>query len=337
VLLVPAPVIGFDIDPGNIDELHQIFQGHEVVSSQHREQNATKRGRVNASDPFSKLPEDILFSIVDHLTLGEVSLLKQASREFANLELPGSFWRKMFQLGQRFDYIIEAREYSQVNWRLACRAIKTAIDNGTSEGYAVWLRRRSWDMCHLLHQALETMRDSSACLGSTIRSHFEPHEPETLTSWDTVGPTCKLMGDILDRGCRVIYERMLELPTVVREIHVSTVELFGRRYISGLMFVDEINKVCSIGFQHPASKEILMGRQEIWGLMVAIDQRGVRGLSLMYGINSVSQWIGDHENLSKQELEFGSFRNFVPRLKGGFDVSGYSKHVLGEYQKQSDL
>ncbi|OBS25345.1 hypothetical protein FPOA_05878 [Fusarium poae] len=117
ILLAPVFIANYNIDPGDIKVFHHIFENHGQVSSQYNDRPAIKLRQVTLSDTFAKFPNEILFLIVEHLTLDDVTLLKQASRTIANLELPAGFWRNMFQAGQTFDYIIEAQQYSQVAWR----------------------------------------------------------------------------------------------------------------------------------------------------------------------------------------------------------------------------
>lgn len=331
VLTAPVGVTGFDDDPGDIDELHHIFENHRIVPSQTREGPTLEPRTVATSDPFARLPDDILFSVLDYLTLADVSLLKQTSRTFANLELPGRFWRNFFRMGQVFDYIIEAREYSQVHWKYVCKAIKVAMDNGTVHHYAIWLRKCSWDMCYPLQQALEAMRDMSDCLGDAVKSHFEPYAPQDQGHWVTASRALKQPGVILDHGCRTIYERVMALSAKIRDVHVSTVELFGRQYISGLKTVSEDEDTRSIGFQSPVSGKFAVGMQHILGFNLAFDGRGVRGLCLVYDNEKESEWIGNHDNIPKRKLRSGLAGDAVTHLKCAFDVSGHSTSFLDKY------
>ncbi|KAL3602275.1 hypothetical protein FPOAC2_06576 [Fusarium poae] len=319
ILLAPVFIANYNIDPGDIKVFHHIFENHGQVSSQYNDRPAIKLRQVTLSDTFAKFPNEILFLIVEHLTLDDVTLLKQASRTIANLELPAGFWRNMFQAGQTFDYIIEAQQYSQVAWRSVCRAIKTVINSGASHHYAIWLRKHSWGMSRLLHQSLEAMHDQSACLGDNPLSLGESNAPRNSDDWVTVRCVQRFPCDTVDQGSILIQIRVLSLPTPIHEIYVSTVELFGRRYICGLKVVDESNNGYSIGFQHYQSIEIVTGIQGITGFDVAIDQRGIRGLSIVDKNASKSQWIGDHEDIPKQKLRSGLFGDLVTDLKCGFD------------------
>ncbi|CEI62620.1 unnamed protein product [Fusarium venenatum] len=59
--------------------------------------------------------------------------------------------------------------------------------------------------------------------------------------------------------------------------------------------------------------------QEIMGFIVALDERGVRGLSIIDENKIESQWIGDHQNIPKWKICSRLFGGLVKTLKCGFD------------------
>ncbi|CAF3509546.1 hypothetical protein SNK03_006802 [Fusarium graminearum] len=83
VLLESVLVADLDIDPGDFDVLHQIFRSHSFDSCRNNSDTAISLPEVTttpdfssdlSSDFFGKFPTEILFMIIDRLTLEDVSL-----------------------------------------------------------------------------------------------------------------------------------------------------------------------------------------------------------------------------------------------------------------------
>ncbi|KAF4339888.1 hypothetical protein FBEOM_6186 [Fusarium beomiforme] len=328
--LISSPVVvGMDINPCSIVELMQIFDS--LMSNKTEDDFPTihpllKLHQVTAHDPFTDLPTDILLALADHLTLPELTLMKQSSRAFTNLELPSRFWRKRFRLGREFDYIFEAQDYSGGKWESICRDINASKSNGMVR-YSLHIRRHIWDLCFPMRQVLGAMRYNT-CDGTPVKSIFEPEAlPDALPEgkgWITVDRARKFPGEIFERGSRVIYDRMVVLPRKLCAVYVSTIQLFGRHYVSGLRFRDRDGMYLNVGFQHP-EQELLLAQEDsglqIQGFDVAFDQRGVKGLSMLLGDGTQSDWVGEYKNIPKKRLQISSGEDGVSHFKGGFDAA----------------
>ncbi|KAM0290584.1 hypothetical protein ACHAO9_004944 [Fusarium lateritium] len=323
-LLTSSPVVlGMDINPCNIVELWQIFDSSTRELPHDEMPKIEPLAKIYQPDTFAILPTDILLALADELTLPEVSLLKQASRTFANLDLPNWFWKRRFLPGREFDYIFEAQDYSGGNWESICRAINAAKSSGTVR-YTLHLRRHIWNLCQPLDQALQSMRQVT-CEGNPVRSAYEQDAPPEEISWVTVSRTEKPPGQLRERGSRTIYERVIEIPTEACSIHASTVKVFGVSYISGLRIQDDVGGCSLHGFQHPQNETLLaetQGGLQILGFDVALDQRGVRGLALVPHVGAKSSWVGDFRNVPKRMLRsYPCSSEVVSLLKGKFDAT----------------
>ncbi|KAM5356642.1 hypothetical protein ACJ41O_003288 [Fusarium nematophilum] len=136
-------------------------------------------------------------------------------------------------------------------------------------------RRRIWHLCLLLHRVLEATRDTS-CDGNPIRTFFEPNGPLDDGRWVSASRALKLPSQDLSEGSRALYNRTLVLPPKPAAIFASTINLFGRCYISGIRILDTGGKSFSIGYRHPDKEAILSGdgQLRIEGFCLALDQRG---------------------------------------------------------------
>ncbi|KAF4948725.1 hypothetical protein FSARC_13661 [Fusarium sarcochroum] len=172
-------------------------------------------------------------------------------------------------------------------------------------------------------ETLEAMRQTS-CDGNPVQSIFEPKAPPDDRTWVTSSRALKPPGGILNRGCRVIYERAMTLPMASSAIYASTIEAFGRCYISGIRIQDKDGTSFSLGFRHPDEKRLLTSQDEqlqISGFDLAHDQGGVRGIAVVYNHGAKSDWMGDYDGLPKRMLRCDSLgAGVVDCLKGGFDA-----------------
>ncbi|KAL9563616.1 hypothetical protein ACKAV7_012284 [Fusarium commune] len=132
-----------EANPYSIVELTQIFDNHasNTFNSNFPESEPLPMlHRVIVRDPFPRLPADILLELANHLTLSELTLMKQSSRAFTNLVLPSRFWKSRFRLGREFNCIFEAKQHIGGNWESIYRAINTLKSDRKTRN-ALQLRR----------------------------------------------------------------------------------------------------------------------------------------------------------------------------------------------------
>ncbi|EGU74213.1 hypothetical protein FOXB_15274 [Fusarium oxysporum f. sp. conglutinans Fo5176] len=179
---------------------------------------------------------------------------------------------------------------------------------------------------HLTLTEVTLMKRSSRAF--TNLSMFEPDAmPAELLdqkSWTNVSRTLSPPGKLFQRGCRFFYTRMLVLPSNLSAVYVSTIDIFERRYVSGLRFSDGSSKDFTIGFQHPRQEELLVQQAtsiQIKGFDVAFDQHGVRGICILFGDGTQSYWAGEYENIPKRRVQGYAEEDTVTHLMGGFDAA----------------
>jgi hypothetical protein len=103
-------------------------------------------------------------------------------------------------------------------------------------------------------------------------------------------------------------------------IFASTIDLFGRVYISGLRIVDSF----LLGYIHHKSEQLISqidAQRPFTGFCLARDQRGVRGIAMIFTDECMSPWVGEHYEIPKRRLLTQNVGlKPVDALKGGFDV-----------------
>ncbi|KAI7764417.1 hypothetical protein LZL87_003622 [Fusarium oxysporum] len=204
------------------------------------------------------------------------------------------------------------------------------------ENFLTWSHRRNPEANPYSIVELTQIFDNHA--SNTFNSNFPESEPLPMLhrvismfeldatpaelldqkSWTNVSRTLSPPGKLFRRGCRFFHIRMLVLPSNLPAVYVSTIEVFERRYVSGLKFSDGDGKDFTIGFQNPRREELLAQQAtslQIKGFGVAFDQHGVRGICILFGDDTQSHWAGEPSSSVEQDLPacFALFPNGDPR------------------------
>ncbi len=285
--------------------------------------------KTRSRDVFHQLPVEIRQMILENLTLPDTYALRQASRSFSSLGFHDQFWKSRFFPGRDFGHILEARPYflsAPGKWGALCRVAKPFVD------YQAWAdsRARIMGLASSLRNLVRAAGDSH-CAGGLPDSVFGPE-----TRWITAGGTRETNTSL--------YERSLQLPAQVTAVVVFTVEIHGRRYVSGIRIPSKGGSSGSftLGYQHSDNRVLLLDCKRkplgVSGFCLAIDNFGIRGLSMITDTGLLSDWAGEHESLPKRKLVCSSScLERITDLKGTFDVSDWklrrlrpdSNHALG--------
>ncbi|CRK23836.1 hypothetical protein BN1708_013817 [Verticillium longisporum] len=281
-------------------------------------------------DTFAKLPAEILGLIITALPSSDVISLRQASRTVASINLPDAFWKSRFLPGREFDHVFEARQHfsSQTHrgrWRSIYRSMQRIENTPSMEN-----RKRIWKISTSLRRVLEGMQGKD-CRGTAVQSYFEPDAPPATASRPLVTAHRLLRRRVQSmwRGCRALHERRLSLPPHdIVTVFVSTINIFGRCYVSGLRILDVRNNSQPLGFINTENEmplQAISGSSfRIKGFCLAQDQRGIRGLAVILNNGQLTQWIGDHDDIPKRRLVFESGTSscaaVIDTIQGGFDA-----------------
>lgn len=177
------------------------------------------------------------------------------------------------------------------------------------------------------------------CHGSPSFTVFEP------TGFKDVCEPFSASGTIIpahrpfDRGSRALFNRRVPFPKVETRLWLSTIQINGVSYVSGIRLVLEDQREPLLGYHGGGHEEMatwgndLSSATSVAGFLVAINNRGVRGLSVLSTSGAQSNWVGDHCGLPKRRLMASTIsETSLPEeryLKGGFDVRDhYESHCL---------
>ncbi|KAJ3863094.1 hypothetical protein EV359DRAFT_43776 [Lentinula novae-zelandiae] len=344
--LSPTPTIRsepqYKCNPFYHLELTRLFQQDSAVSPEGSylptvDPAVTSSGhKVNftlgESDPFNKLPIEILLSLLYYLPSPSVASLKLASRGYAAIVLPDRFWFSRFWPNQEFEHVFEAIQRAALwggRWKSLFDSVKD-LHRRLNTRDAMSNRKRVWELAKSLQALLDEVGEGP-CAGDPVHSFFEPNAPtDDTTCWVTASRNLKSPKEIFGSGSRSLFERLLVLPSVVISIFISTIEVSGHCYISGLRLELDDGESSVLGYIHPRNETLVTWdaatttRVSIAGFHVAQNNQGVSALAILSTEGYLSNWVGEFQGIPKRRLTLdlveGGCRDPARFLKGGFDV-----------------
>jgi hypothetical protein len=316
-------------DPVDLPEIRRVFDDHGQGDSDLDLGLAMPPQWYTANpgyqDSFSGLPVEILQLILTYIPTPDVGNLRLASRIYARIPLHDEFWKSRFSRGHEFDFVFEAARCSSLavgRWKSIYSSVKALRDTRSVEK-----RRRVWLLASWLHDLLPGA-GGPKCDGIPVGTAHDFDSPLRHARWVYPGRyTWSLTRPDADftHGCRLLYERMMAVPDEATAVFASTIQIHGRRHISGIRVQLKSGKSLSLGYRHFKDEVLLFrcehGPRSIAGFCVARDQGGIRGLCVITDTGALSDWAGEYRNIPRRRIVPGSAgRNLIKGLKGGFDV-----------------
>ncbi|KAE8151706.1 hypothetical protein BDV25DRAFT_171265 [Aspergillus avenaceus] len=283
---------------------------------------------------FGRLSLELFHEIVSYLSVSELLALKCTSRELVQRvifsSLPPSFWKRQFTPGYSMDFLFPDLEQKRDWFRLyrGTMSILQANDE-SSEMLSLLNRKRIRALLEPIASVVEADAERSK-EPSGRRANCMEFSPgkwlvsEGLFQWRAENIYTgyrSLEDDFLPHGCHVPRYRIGDFPHTMLhggEIEISTVQLGGRVFISGI----DHNSDDPQGLlkRQAVGHELLTGHVTIDippgtifnQIEVAFCAEGVRGIRFHYAGNTTSEWVGDTDD---KEMSYGVLQ--VPHSDSG--------------------
>ncbi|KAI0169731.1 hypothetical protein GGR52DRAFT_479238 [Hypoxylon sp. FL1284] len=246
----------------------------------------------NESDPFRRLPTEVVMLVLTCLPTSDVCQVRLVSRYVAGLssspkQLDQQFWSSRFQPDFEMGFVFAGpsnpKPAGLANWRSLYFEAKAALKSDSSFGLRN--RRRIWKLLDHIHESISLRLVSEDWILNSPIPHYGMRLPETAVFADFVSETYPMP---LTSSCRFFEWQGVLWPQHIdaswRAVRISSIYSNGRTYISGirLLSLNGQNNVESrrAGFIHPSKEEeILIGPHScIDYLDVAMTMMGVVGL-----------------------------------------------------------
>ncbi|KAG7294169.1 hypothetical protein NEMBOFW57_004238 [Staphylotrichum longicolle] len=235
--VIRSVVIGIHyMDPLEIPQLQPLFenmdQADEDRPSPGGSPSLQRCSATHHTDPFARLPAEILQTIVTQLPTPDVAALRRASRAWAGLSLHDLFWRSRFQPGGEFEFVFEAAShFSRVRgrWQEIYHGVKALQYEPLQSQVCMQNRKRVWHLASSLRDLMSKARGTE-CEGADNYVQELLDDPHWITA-------CRGLHELrhdLSYGSRMIFQRSVNVPDDAVGLFVSMIDIFGRRYVSGI-------------------------------------------------------------------------------------------------------
>lgn len=326
--VIRSVVVGIHyMNPLEIPQLQPLFENMDQADGDHPSPDGSSSlqrcSATHHTDPFARLPVEILQTIVIQLPTPDVAALRRASRVWAGLSLHDLFWRSRFQPGGEFEFIFEAASHfsrARGRWQEIYHGVEALQYEPLQSQACIRNRKRVWHLASSLRD-LMSKAIGTECEGADNYLQGLLDDARWITA-------CRGLHELrhdFSYGSRMIFQRSVNVPDDAVGLFVSMINIFGRRYVSGIRIQQADGHSVNLGYIHPRDETLLLfcdkGRLRITGFVLAQDLRGIRGLSVLTDNGTQSDWAGDHRNLPLKRLVSASAgQHLVQCFRGGFDV-----------------
>ncbi|KAI1177338.1 hypothetical protein F4777DRAFT_577144 [Nemania sp. FL0916] len=316
-------------DPYSIPELMPgllRIQEHigDAISADKRPRHVALSTAVpKGSDPFATLPLELRELILLYVATEDVLPFLLSSRVLAAVPLTQHWFQSRFWPGRELDvifdgFVLKANRVS-VDWRWLYRWSKDRI-----KYRALTLgernRHRIWDQTvRPMIKAIDRISSLSKLRGKSNWLH-EPADAFDV-SFKSIETPCTIDFETFGQSKKHLFGAEIHLPpTNIEAIHVSLIEFFGMKFISGLVFETQDGQDIEIGYITTGSEEPILVEGILEGLHVAVDDCGFRAISPYTGQHMQSEyldWVGNRDNLPIQVLRCTD--GAIQRIRATFD------------------
>ncbi|GJN76254.1 hypothetical protein PLICBS_010366 [Purpureocillium lilacinum] len=290
---------------------------------------------VSGGGTLSLLPDEIFTDILLRLPSRDVRNVRIASRRAALMRLPDAFFHSRFVIGYELAHIWEAydvKEHYRGTWHTIYTNFKYLSDHP-----ALINRKRVWRLARMV-VGLVNQTVGLSCDGE-LASRPKTQSYVSELNNGALGMACssKWLEDqkrpFLVRTSGFLFRRIY-LPGKIRSVSACTVNVFGQNYLSGLRFEGEEGETKQIGYVRESALQTLEWSEfddrsdgiVLFGLYLAHDEVGVRGIAAVTTDEELSAWIRDHVGIPKRRLVVGGTPPMCPnwprilaRIDAGFD------------------
>ncbi|KAI8955581.1 hypothetical protein F4801DRAFT_574328 [Xylaria longipes] len=275
-------------------------------------------------DPFSRLPPELRELVLTFVATEDILSFRLSSRVIAATPLSQYFFKSRFWPGRELEVFFDAfllgpSDRAGIDWWELYRLSKERIKNNLV-GLGERNRLRIWKQTvRPLTQAVEEVARLSDLKGKS--DWLQNSEDTPKISWKSVESSRSLDPELFGELNRQVFEAEIDLPSSnIEAIHVSLIEFFGTKFISGLAFETEHGEDIEIGYTIPGSEEPLIVEAGLEGFHLAVDDCGFGAISPYTSQHMGSEyldWVGDRDDLPVQTLKCSG--GTIRRIRATFD------------------
>ncbi|KAI1815551.1 hypothetical protein GGS20DRAFT_542913 [Poronia punctata] len=278
---------------------------------------------TNVSDPFSRLPVELIEMILTFVATEDILPFRLSSRAVATVSLSQGFFRSRFwpdhEFGMLFDaFLLKPADRAGIDWKAL---------------YLLSRTRRTKDLATLKERNRlriwnETVRPLVLAMSQVSRlGGLKGHVDGELDWFQDLKSLYKTSGSfigsvvfrpLIKHGTTLVHIR---LPPRIEAIHVSMITCFGRKHIAGLAFTTECHEDIEIGYTLPGCEEPILVEARLEGFHVTVDDFGIRSIApyIRQGMpTEYPDWAGEGAGLECQTIRCAGAVRVVRATFDGF-------------------
>lgn len=241
-----------------------------------------------SNDCFKMLPWEIREAIANNLTTRDALALRESSRSFVPLLESPTFWASRFKPGADRGFLFEKTSTAEArDWfTLYRRTSRNQSPPGLKN------RIRIWNLIdHIYHLVKMSLDDGVPRLTAPIMHSDKLRVVEAAAN--IVQPSPDEIYDVFSDGCRFFKTQSASIPQDLLSVELSFVEHEDYYHLTGLSFDSGCGKTLRLGY---ASSHTMIYNAQTFGglkgLILAIDDRGIRAVQIVRGDRNRSNWFG---------------------------------------------
>ncbi|KAF7113832.1 hypothetical protein CNMCM5793_004887 [Aspergillus hiratsukae] len=237
---------------------------------------------------LDQLPLDIWFEIFAYLKVHDCLQLRFMSSQLNTIMESSHFWTAKIK-SEECDFAFEVLELDDgkefdARWmhRFICTKRATSLSN----------RARIWELARCLKGILELPEPDPTTI---------VNNPSNPVGLDWVKLPWPIKGSpYSNEGCQILYTQRVILPSHLREITVSRIEMEGTEYITGLGLSFEDGTRTQLGYRSGSNSSADIAA--FGGFVVAVGTIGIHGLQIIDEGSRVSKWLGSNKGCPQTRM-----------------------------------
>lgn len=259
---------------------------------------------------LDQLPLDIWFEIFAYLKVHDCLQLRFMSSGLNSMMESSQFWTSKIK-SEECDFAFEVLELeygkcfdSRWMYRFICTKRATTLSN----------RARIWELARCLKSILELSEPDTANIVNN------PKDPVGLDwvklPWPIKGSTNSNDRRHYIEGCQILYTQRVILPSPLRQITVSRIEMEDTEYITGLGLSFDDGTRTQLGYRSRYNSSVDIAA--FGGFVVAVGTSGIHGLQIIDEGSHVSKWLGSNKRCPQTRIL--KLEEEIVAITASFDV-----------------
>ncbi|KAM3450632.1 hypothetical protein MY3296_005903 [Beauveria thailandica] len=250
--------------------------------------------RAQTSDPFARLPRELVMAIAKLLPTRDLLHLRLASSTYISVFEEQHFWASRFRPEGERCWLFESQHWdtAATDWRRLYR-----LTSPTHRSQAIQNRERVWRLALQFGALLAPKFIDISPPGSTSLvmdvGEWRIVSADVL-EWDPMRP----YGYLSEYGCVSLHRSQnIVIPPSIDWLSFFVSSIAGVEYVVGIKIVGACGAIVELGYMADERPVDVFGKQ-LTGLCLALGSSGVRAIQCIFDDGSHAPWIGTPDGVS---------------------------------------